>query len=172
MKKMRKFLFFKIIIGLIVLAGFSFAIIAGTIIDIEQDLNFSILRPVRGTYRNSVEEAARVTISTDEKVNISFQATSLEYNGNYLRKREQPTLNITYWIKEIGIADEIISSRSIKANGNQFYDTTIFENVNIDRLTGFTKRFIIDGEVNIESIAAQPAGEYTGEIFITVSAVE
>lgn len=124
---------------------------------LKSPLKFHIERPDEGTFREKDGEHARVAIDFNCPVSVTFEASELKYTSD-----QDINLNATYWVNHPG-------------NSNYRFrpdeDYTI-SRLDYDQGEDVTKYFNIYGKIELESVSAQPAGEYNGVITVTVSKLD
>ena len=163
--KKREYIYLGVVIILVITAGFqgnSFA--SGDLpfsVIVERDLEFDIEKPVKGSYLNDENKSGLVTINANIPVNVTFKSSLLELDNDN-RRNDNPTLDISYFIEDI--SHNTLISKTLISDNNVSY------NLNNDCDNNYFRQFKITGEIQISSLSSQPAGQYKGEIIVTVTA--
>ena len=115
---------------------------------VKNPLTFNI-RGAVGSYRES--KTAIYSLEVNTPVRVAFTASPLAYISD-----PQYTLDVTYWVNS--------EESTLKPGGTLAF---IADYAGVQVLD-----YEIFGEVVIHEVSAQPAGEYSGTITVTVSALE
>ena len=119
----------------------------------ETPLKFNIDKPIKGVYRENKRGYGTATLQTNCPVEVRFEATELIYQG---KEDFTDALNATYWVDKPGNSHYAFRPDSSLA-------------LNIDYERDIIRTFNLYGKIELESLSAQPAGTYKGEIIITVT---
>lgn len=106
------------------------------------------LTGAKGTFESSQPAYYAVHIKGNRKATIQFAASALSYVGPY---QEQAELDVVYQVVNDGKTLSLSPRQSLV----------------LKRSKGFHE-FLLQGQVTIYAIEAQPAGDYKGNITITV----
>jgi hypothetical protein len=104
-------------------------------------------------------QPVKCLIRANETVKIQFSATPLSYMSH--DQTQAYSLNVTYWLNKL----ETLPQNSFKPQGAPL---TLCRNFR----SNHSEEFLLYGGVTIDHIDDQPAGLYTGTIYVTVSAGE
>lgn len=115
-------------------------------------LSFGTMLGAEGKYRSTNQ--VHISILATQKISVTFYAEPFAYDG-FALSGENPELDVTY---------------RVKFNSGTRKFTPKGSDLTIDReYQSSAHEFTICGEVQIHNIHDQPAGQYSGKIWVTVS---
>lgn len=117
-------------------------------------IEFDLQRPVEGEYPE--DQVARFSIFADRPVTVTLIGSKLVYQGEQGSWVEPYQLNVVYWVYE-------------REEEKRFFLPEQSLELEMDFSDGQPRIFTLGGQIRLDDVTGQPAGQYAGTIWVTVS---